>query len=182
MALQTEESRRAVRLAAVREHVRLENLGDLDGIVATFGETAGYDDEPWGEHHVGLEGVRGYYERLIKALPDLHIEIKREHATEEAVMLEVVISGTHLGPWRGLPPTGRRLEFPLCAVYTFDGDGKLAGERIYYDRASVLRQVGLFHEPETLLGRVWTPLTHPVTIARAFARGLRRRRPTSASG
>jgi len=27
--------------------------------------------------------------------------------------------------------TGRRLEFPLCGVYTFDEDGKLAGERIY---------------------------------------------------
>lgn len=176
MEPETEESRRAVRIAAVREHVRLENLGDLDGIVATFGEIAGYDDEPWDEHHVGREGVRGYYERLINALPDLQIEIKREHATAEDVVLEVIISGTHLGPWRGLPPTGRRLEFQVCAVYTFDEEGKLAGERAYYDRASILSQVGLFHEPETFLGRVSTPITHPVTIARALGRAILGRR------
>ena len=178
MEPETEESRRTARIAAVREHVRLENLGDLQGILATFGDTAGYDDEAWDEHHVGREGVRGYYERLIEALPDLHIEIKREHATAEGVVLEVIIRGTHLGEWRGLPPTGRRLEFPVCAIYTFDGEGKLAGERAYYDRASVLRQVGLFHEPETLLGRVSTPITHPVTIARALGRNVlgRRRR------
>jgi hypothetical protein len=49
-------------------------------------------------------------------------------------------------------------------VYTFDDADKLAGERIYYDRATVLRQVGVFHEPEVTLGRVSTILTHPVTI------------------
>jgi hypothetical protein len=32
-------------------------------------------------------------------------------------------------------------------VYTFDADDRLAGERIYYDLGSVLRQLGVFHEP-----------------------------------
>jgi hypothetical protein len=82
----------------------------------------------------------------------------------------VVISGTQRGPWRGLPPTGRYLEFPLCGVFTFGDDGKLAGERIYYDRATVLRQLGVFHEPTTLAGKILTPLAHPVTVARALLR------------
>ena len=79
-------------------------------------------------------------------------------------MLEVTISGTHLGAWRGLPATGRRLSFPLCAVYTFDPRDQLASERIYYDRAGVLRQLGVFREPTTLAGRLMTGLTHPLTI------------------
>ena len=91
-------------------------------------------------------------------------------SVDARVILEVVIRGTHSGAWRGLPATGRRLEFPLCGVYTFDADDRLAGERIYYDRATVLRQLGVFHEPSSGLGRVMTALTHPVTIAGAYFR------------
>jgi steroid delta-isomerase-like uncharacterized protein len=157
------------RVALVEEHIRYENDHDLESVLGTFGATARYDDEPNGEHHLGAEGIQLYYEGLMRALPDLHIDVKRRHVTDDAVTLEVEISGTHLGPWRGLPATGRRVRFPLCAIYTFDGD-KLAGERIYYDRATVFRQVGVFHDPETALGRALTALTHPVSIGRAVAR------------
>ncbi len=73
----------------------------------------------------------------MKALPDLEIEVQSRHVGEEAIVVEVMIRGTHLGGWRGLPATGRRVEFPLCGVYTFDADDRLAGERIYYDRDGV---------------------------------------------
>lgn len=164
----TNPDRSAARMALVEEHVRSENRHDLEAVMATFGAAARYDDEPWDDHRQGLEGVRSYYTELMKALPDLVIDIERRHVSGDAIVLEVVISGTHGGPWRGLPATRRRLAFQLCAVYTFDGDDRLAGERIYYDRATVLRQLGIFREPSRGLGRVLTALTHPVTIARAY--------------
>ena len=34
----------------------------------------------------------------------------------------------------------------------------------------VLRQLGIFHEPTTLPGRILTPMLHPVTLARALLR------------
>jgi len=160
------------QVALVEEHVRRENAHDLPGIMATFGARAWYDDEPWSEHHEGRDAVHGYYESLLTSLPDLHIAITHRLAAEEGVALEVRISGTHLGAWRGLPATGRRVTFPLCGLFTFDEGGKLAGERIYYDRADVLHQVGLYHDPQTLLGRLETLLAHPVTVARAYARKL----------
>ena len=165
-----DETHRAARIKIVEEHVRSENLHDIEAIMHTFGDTAQYDDEPWSEHHAGRGGVRGYYEDLLRVAPDLKIDVKRRHVTDENIILEVTISGTHIGNWRGLPGTGKKFEFPLSAVYTFDDADKLAGERIYYDRATVLRQVGVFHEPEDTVGRVSTILTHPVTITRAMAR------------
>lgn len=152
---------RAARLAVVEEHVRLENAHDLEGILRTFGSTARYDDEAWGEHFEGSSGVRSFYEQLMAALPDLLIDVQRRHLTDDSIVLEVIIRGTHLGPWRGLPATGRKLEIPLCGVYTFDADDRLAGEKIYYDRGTALRQLGVFHEPESLLGRAFILLTHP---------------------
>ena len=41
----------------------------------------------------------------------------------------------------GIPPTGRRVEIPLVAIIGFRED-KVAYERIYWDQASVLVQLG----------------------------------------
>jgi steroid delta-isomerase-like uncharacterized protein len=158
------------RMALVEEHVRCENAHDLDGVIRTFGSTARYDDEPWNQHWQGIDQVRQFYSQLMAALPDLSIEIVQRHVADETIVLEVIIRGTHLGGWRGLPATGRRLEIPLCGVYTFDSDDRLAGERIYYDRAMIFRQLGVFHEPQTLLGDLSVLVTHPITIAKALLR------------
>lgn len=166
---EVDAARLQARLAIVEEHVKCENLHDLAGLMATFGADARYDDEPWQDHRLGLEAVRSYYTELLASLPDLAIEIRHRHVASDAIVLEVIIQGTHRGTWRGgMPATGRRVEFPLCGVFTFDAQDRLAGERIYYDRATVMRQLGLFHEPERRLGRLVTVLSHPLTIARAL--------------
>jgi len=173
--IKSEGDVRAARLAIVDRHVRLENEHDLEGVLQTFGTTAQYDDEAWNEHYKGSNGVRRFYEQLMKALPDLQIEVLRRHVADDAILLEVMIRGTHLGEWRRLPATGRRVEVPLCGVYSFDSDDRLAGERIYYDRATVLQQLGVFHDPQSALGQLCTMATHPVTMARALTRKIFRR-------
>ena len=47
-------------------------------------------------------------------------------------------------PWflPGVSPTQKKIEMDIVAVIQFRGD-KLASERIYWDHAAVLRQVGL---------------------------------------
>jgi hypothetical protein len=60
-------------------------------------------------------------------------------------------------------------------MYTFDADDRLAGERIYYDRGTVLRQLGVFHEPQSILGQLCILATHPVTMTRAVMRKLLRK-------
>ena len=46
----------------------------------------------------------------------------------------------------------------VCGVYTFDEEDRLAGEKIYYDRATVLRQFGVFHD-DIHEGRATSALT-----------------------
>lgn len=170
------DSGEQARAALVDEHIRRENLHDLDGVMATFGNDARYDDEPWQDRRRGRDAVRTYYSELVDALPDLAIDVERQHVAAASVVVEVVIRGTHLGTWRGLPATGRRLQFPLCGIFTFDSDDRIAAERIYYDRTAVLRQLGLFHDPSGGIGRAVLVLTHPVTLARALLRGTSRNR------
>lgn len=96
-----------------------------------------------------------------------------------AVVVECVIRGTREDAWRGLPPTGRRLEIPLCGVCAFDDRVKLAGERIYCDRATVLRQLALFREPTSLAARLPLMVNRPVNPAKAWVASLGARRGKS---
>ena len=166
------DDRIVARIKRVDEHVSFENRHDLEGIMGTFGATARYDDEPWEAHYAGRDEVRAFYDGLLHALPDLQIDVQHRHASDIAVILEVVIRGRHRGGWRGLPATGRQVEFPLCSIFTFDNEDRLAGERIYYDRATLLRQLGVFHEPDCAMGRITTALAHPLTMAQIVGRRI----------
>jgi steroid delta-isomerase-like uncharacterized protein len=169
------DDRIAARLRLVEEHVRFENQHNLEGIMGTFGVAARYDDEPWDLHYAGRDQVLEFYQGLLQALPEVHLDVERRHASDTAIILEVIISGQHLGAWRGLPATGSQIEFPLCGIFTFDDEDRLAGEKIYYDRATVLRQLGVFREPDSAMGRITTVLTHPLTMAQIVRRMIWRR-------
>ena len=81
---------RRARIARVEEHVRHENAHDLDAVMETFSANPHYDEEPWGEHHLGHGAVRRHYEQLFGAAPDLFIDILRRHATDEAARNAIV--------------------------------------------------------------------------------------------
>lgn len=51
--------------------------------------------------------------------------------------------GRHTGTWQGIASTGRDFEVAVCTVYKFDEDGKLAGEHVYFDTGSLLKQLGV---------------------------------------
>jgi steroid delta-isomerase-like uncharacterized protein len=129
----------------VEEHVREENRHALDTLMDTFGADASFAVNA--EHIAGRDGVRQFYTEVFKGFPDFTIDVQQTHAGDDAVILEVIIRGTHAGPFRGIPATGRRVEVPLCAVFPFDQDEKLAGERLYYDVALMLTQMGMLPQP-----------------------------------
>lgn len=73
----SDSERQSLRTQVVDEHVRLENRHDLNGIMTTFGAAARYDDEPWDAHYIGRDSVRAFYSDLLRALPDLQIDVQR---------------------------------------------------------------------------------------------------------
>jgi steroid delta-isomerase-like uncharacterized protein len=92
----------------VREHVQLENDHEIEATLGTFGHPR-YELIGTGEVYDGPEEVRGYYEETLTAFPDARIEVISTRHAEDAVVVEARMFGTHEGPFRGLPPTGRYL-------------------------------------------------------------------------
>jgi steroid delta-isomerase-like uncharacterized protein len=161
---------RRKREAIVREHMESENRMDFDATMRTFHhpryELIGAD-----EVHDGEGEVARYYQETRAAFPDQRNELIALHHADDAVIVEFDLKGTHRGTFRGLPPTGRAFDCRMTALFLFDED-RLVCERVYFDSATIQRQLGIAHDPLTLRGRVATVLNHPVTIGRAAVRGL----------
>ena len=160
------------REAIVREHMASENVHDFDTTIGTF-EHPRYELIATGEVYDGEDAVRGYYAVSRAAFPDQRNEVVALHHADDVVAVEFDLLGTHLGPLRALPPTGRSFRCRMTALFVFDDD-RLVGERVYFDQATILRQLGLAHDPSSLRGRIALALNHPLTIGRAILRARRR--------
>jgi hypothetical protein len=62
----------------------------------------------------------------------------------------------------------------FLAMFLFDDD-RLVCERVYFDSATVLRQLGIAHDSLILRGRLATVANHPLTVGRALVRQALRR-------
>jgi steroid delta-isomerase-like uncharacterized protein len=159
---------RKKREETVRTHMESENVHDFETTLKTFGHPR-YELIATDDVIDGSAEVARYYEETRKAFPDQRNALIALHHADDAVIAEFDLLGTHKGTYRGLPPTGRSFKCRMVAVFAFEQD-QLVCERVYFDSATILRQLGIAHDPLTLRGRVATVLNHPVTIGRALVR------------
>jgi steroid delta-isomerase-like uncharacterized protein len=132
---------RAAREALVREHMDSENRHDFDATLETFSHPH-YELIATGEVYDGEAAVRGYYANTRAAFPDQRNEVIAVHHTDDGVIVEFDLLGTHSGPLAGMAPTGREFRCRMIALFLFDGD-LINCERVYFDSGTLLRQLGL---------------------------------------
>jgi len=136
---------RAAREAVVREHMASENRQDFDATIATFDHPR-YELVGTGQVFDGEEEVRGYFAASRAAFPDQHNEIHSMRHADDAVVVEFDLIGTHLGDFAGFAPTGREFRCRMAAIFELSGD-RIVCERVYFDSATILRQLGLVGAP-----------------------------------
>jgi steroid delta-isomerase-like uncharacterized protein len=161
-------SLRERRERLVREHAEAENVHDFDTALGSFAHPR-YEIVPSGEVIDGPVAVAAYYRETRSAFPDQRNEIHALHHADDAVVMEFTLHGTHRGSFRGLPPTGRAFSCRMLAVFAFEGD-RLVAERVYFDQSTILRQLGIAHDPLTLRGRLATVANHPRVVGGAVLR------------
>jgi steroid delta-isomerase-like uncharacterized protein len=162
------------RMETVLEHMTAENGHEFERSIDAFAH-ARYEVIATGEVYDGPVEVAALLDENKRAFPDFHFEVRRMRDADDAVIVEGDFRGTHQGLWRGLPPTGRAVDFPVIIVFEFEGD-RMVCERTYFNLGTPLTQLGVARDPNTKAGQVATALNHPVTIGRAVLGELRRRR------
>jgi steroid delta-isomerase-like uncharacterized protein len=134
---------RAHRSEVVNQHIDAENRHDPDGVVASFHQPC-YDIPSFGDAGQvnGAEAVRELWAGLIAGFPDVRIQAGPHRHTDDAVFVEVTLTGTHRGEWAGIPATGRQASVRIACLYEFE-ENRLICERVWFDFATILRQLGV---------------------------------------
>jgi carboxymethylenebutenolidase len=135
------------------EHTSHEfSTRDTESTLATMVEDAYVNHVPVLTGGVGKDALRIFYSvDFIPAMPpDTKLTPISRTVGDQQLVDEMIFSFTHTQemPWMlpGVPPTDRHVEVALVAIVRFR-DGKLAHEHIYWDQASVLKQLGLLTDP-----------------------------------
>lgn len=134
------------------EHVASEFVTmDVQATMATLTAEPFVNHVPTMMGGVGAAAVADFYSRyFIGSWPDdTTITPVSRTVGADRVVEEMVMSFTHdiamptFLP--GVPPTGRAVVLPVVVVMGFEGQ-RVAYERIYWDQASLLVQIGLLDE------------------------------------
>jgi carboxymethylenebutenolidase len=121
---------------------------DVEATLATMIDDASVNHIPVGTGGRGKEELRRFYRDIfIPSWPDdLAMQPFNRVVGESQLVDEIHVTFTHSRrmDWflPGLDPTGEKVQVDFVVVVEFQG-AKLACERIYWDHAKVLRDVGL---------------------------------------
>lgn len=94
------------------------------GETATLGDRLGSMTFHYGGSARSLDGndLRQLIDRWREGFPDLSFEIEDLLEQGDRIAARLRLRGTHRGPWRGMPPTGRAMDIDVMMFFRFDGD------------------------------------------------------------
>jgi steroid delta-isomerase-like uncharacterized protein len=131
---------RARREQVVLDHFRDEVAQDWDATLSTFPHPR-YEVISTETVYDGDAAVRGYYDYTRTAFPDQRHRMIALRHSDDAVICEFFLLGTHRGPLGPVPATGGAFKVRMTAFFVFDEQEHLVCERIYFDQLSMLRQL-----------------------------------------
>lgn len=120
----------------VLDHFADEVRQDFDAVLGTFPHPH-YELIATGAVH---DDVLNYHRNARKAFPDQRHELIALRYTDDAVICEFWLLGTHKGYLGSVPPTGNAFRVRMCAFFIFKGE-ELVCERIYFDTLSIIKQL-----------------------------------------
>lgn len=89
----------------------------------------------------GPDGVRAWVRAFRTTFPDVSDMVQEQVAEGDVVISRVKVIGTQLGPFRGLPATGKRVEFEALGFDRFHGD-MVVERSAWFDMADLMRKLG----------------------------------------
>ena len=124
------------------------NKHDVDGIVTLLdAEIVGSNPLLDPHKQRGIEGVREGTTALIRAFPDIKMEIAKTVVQGDTVAVEYVETATLKGPFElstlSTQPTNRSYKLPVALFFRVNDKGLIVELRSYWDTRKYFQQIGI---------------------------------------
>jgi steroid delta-isomerase-like uncharacterized protein len=122
----------------------LTNKQNLDFADQLFTHSVAFYDPaiiPDGAAH-GLSEVKRFFSVFFHAFPDLHFAVDDFFAEGNRVAIRFTWTGTHRAKLLGITLSERHVSVPGIDIFHI-ADGKIAEVRVAFDRAQLVKQLGL---------------------------------------
>jgi steroid delta-isomerase-like uncharacterized protein len=131
----------------VREHYSAFNKRDFGYGATLVDPKMRWTNIPFGMTYEGPEGYKTFFKMWTTAFSDARAEITNLIASGDWVTVEFTGKGTHqsgplVGPKGPIPPTGKSIDLSFCEIFKLK-NGKITLVRLYFDAATMMRQLGL---------------------------------------
>lgn len=115
--------------------------GNFDAIPEIFAVDY-VERDPASEGEIrGHDGVRRDLEPYDTAFSDIQVTVEQQLAEGDGVATRMTVRATHVEEFRGIPPTGRRIEVTGTVVHRV-AEGRLAEGWWNWDTLGLMQQLG----------------------------------------
>lgn len=121
------------------------NQGNLDAADEIVEENF-IELDPLPGQRQGREGLKEIIAMMRAAFPGIHWVADETIAAGEKVVTRFTWTGTHRGPFLGIPATGRQVTVKGVVIDRLSG-GKMADSRIMMDTLGMMQQLGVVPSP-----------------------------------
>ena len=129
----------------IRAAYQIAEEKDIPGWVAAFTDDGTFTDESIGVTYRGADLAYPVV-NYAQAFPDMHRELYSVYSTDNIVVVQLALQGTHLAPlempFGKLRATGKRMDAPCCDVFELQ-DGKIKRFDCYPSGSVILTQLGV---------------------------------------
>jgi steroid delta-isomerase-like uncharacterized protein len=128
-----------------RRFLDASNTGDWELMSRTIGEVFQPDvilRSPLPMQTTGAQAIKEVFASLHRAFPDLHIAVEDLIEEGDRVVARQTVTGTNLGEYMGMPPTGKSVIYNEIFIFRF-ADGRIAETWGVVDVLSQMKQLGV---------------------------------------
>lgn len=130
------------------ELIAAYNAHDKQRLLALYHSDYDGEDLSEGKKASGQTDTSRMLDYILRAFPDLHMELLEWGVEGDKVFFFWKASGHQRGRLMNIPPTGKFCAF-LGSTFLILKDGKILRSRRIWDVATALRNIGLLPEPTT---------------------------------
>jgi steroid delta-isomerase-like uncharacterized protein len=99
----------------------------------------------------GPHAIKEHVTSWIASFPDLHFSIEQMLSEGDRVVMQLLMEGTHQGPWLGIPASGNKMQIRMFTVHRVV-QGKIVEDWVLVESLGVFQQLGIVPDTADLVG------------------------------